>query len=349
MAEKNEKENQADKENKENKENIQFKFLNKKDWMILAIVCSVVFLIGLVLILKGLNRAFYSENATIRSIFNIFTELGGEMAYVILIPLVIFAIDFKFGKKLLVGFMISSFFNSLLKYIINDPRPPTNIVDGHPIEDSPGFPSGHSQSAIAFWGFTLYYNKIYSKNSLKDRLLQILCIFLMTIIPISRVIIGVHDIDDIIGGVLIGFLILIIYLEILPKIKIFSEKTIVWKICVGTCLSVAFWLIFAILFPSAAESIGQASGLLIAAAIGYPIEEKYIKFNNAEFNTSKRIISGVLGILITMIMHFGLSFAFGLIDNYAWIFRCVRYAILGLVIIVVVPLIICKIFRINRH
>jgi len=347
MNEKTKNNEAVSEKNESNIKSQQNKYLNKSDWIILGIVCLSILIVGLILIFSGLNRSFYISNENVKAIFNIFTQLGSEMAYIIMIPVIIFAIDFKLGKKLLIGFMVSTFFNSLLKYTINDPRPPTNFIDGHPIEDSPGFPSGHAQSSIAFWGYIFYHNKAFSNNLIKDKIIQVICILLIILITISRVIIGVHDIDDIVGGLIIGFLILAIYLEILPRIESskLKDKSLVIKIVIGLVISLIFWLSFALAFPSSAEPIGQAAGLLIASSIGYPLEEVYIKFNPKEYKNSTRIICGVIGIIFTMIIYFGLSLVFGLINGPIWLLRCIRYIILGSVIIILVPFILVKIFK----
>ncbi|MEM6316113.1 MAG: phosphatase PAP2 family protein [Bacteroidota bacterium] len=76
-----------------------------------------------------------------------------------------------------------------------------------------GFPSGHSSVAIAFWGaLALLF---------KRRWLTILCGALMTLIPLSRIYLGVHFLADVLGGIALGAIILgVFYWIVLKKEKL---------------------------------------------------------------------------------------------------------------------------------
>ncbi|MEM1123366.1 MAG: phosphatase PAP2 family protein [Bacteroidota bacterium] len=76
-----------------------------------------------------------------------------------------------------------------------------------------GFPSGHSSVAIAFWGaLALLF---------KRRWLAILCGTLMTLIPLSRIYLGVHFLADVLGGIALGAIILgVFYWIVLKKEKL---------------------------------------------------------------------------------------------------------------------------------
>lgn len=72
-----------------------------------------------------------------------------------------------------------------------DPRPWTTIKAG---ETDFGFPSGHSQQAVAGYGYLAY--EAYQKN---NKYISWIFIIIVYLIAISRVIIGVHDLQDIWG------------------------------------------------------------------------------------------------------------------------------------------------------
>ncbi|MCP4763989.1 MAG: phosphatase PAP2 family protein [archaeon] len=326
--------------------------LSKKELIISCSITIIVLIIGLVLLVLGLNEGFYVENSAIRGIFNIITQIGDEMAYLVLLALALFAIDWKFGKKLFIGFMINVFFNNLFKDIFKDPRPATNWPDGiteDPIETGFGFPSGHTQNGVGFWGYTLFnYSKNGKPNTI-NMIFKIVCIVLIVLLPISRVVIGVHDLNDIIGGFVIGMVILILYLLITPKLEIFKAKPLLWKIIVGLTVSLIFWLIPSIILlspyfePTAAENLGQAGGLLIAISIGLPIEEQYIKYDPKDFPIKKKILAGIIGLVITFIGYFGLGELFDILfTTNLWIWRCIRYLILGLLLTTLVPILLKK-------
>ena len=76
------------------------------------------------------------------------------------------------------------------------------------------FPSGHTFIAITFYGFLLYLvmkDKKVSYKKLKEGVL----LFLIITIPLSRLILGVHYLTDILGGITLGlaylFFLIIMY------------------------------------------------------------------------------------------------------------------------------------------
>lgn len=76
------------------------------------------------------------------------------------------------------------------------------------------FPSGHTFIAITFYGFLLYLvmkDKKVSYKKLKEGVL----LFLIITIPLSRLILGVHYLTDVLGGIALGlaylFFLIIMY------------------------------------------------------------------------------------------------------------------------------------------
>lgn len=76
------------------------------------------------------------------------------------------------------------------------------------------FPSGHTFIAISFYGFLLYLvmkDKKVSYKKLKEGVL----LFLIITIPLSRLILGVHYLTDVLGGITLGlaylFFLIIMY------------------------------------------------------------------------------------------------------------------------------------------
>ena len=115
-------------------------------------------------------------------------------------------------------------FCSSIKDILKDPRPLTNDIR---LEKDYGFPSAHSQVSVAAYGYFAYrFKNTKFKNS---SIIPILFSFIIFLVAISRVIIGVHDVQDVIGGLLIGiiFLLIVIYLEpiITDKVALLNIPT----------------------------------------------------------------------------------------------------------------------------
>jgi len=76
------------------------------------------------------------------------------------------------------------------------------------------FPSGHAFVAISFYGFLLYLVMKDKESNYKKLKIGIL-LFLIITIPLSRLILGVHYLTDILGGITLGlaylFFLIIMY------------------------------------------------------------------------------------------------------------------------------------------
>lgn len=136
------------------------------------------------------------------------TRLGHEMFYVIMLPIAYWTWDKRLTIKIGVIFLISAAFNDSLKMLWQNPRPDAaKLLPGigelnraYIPENSPGFPSGHTQGAVTFWGAAIYY--------IRRKPLMIIAASLILLIPYSRIYLGVHYLGDVIGGFIIGAVIL---------------------------------------------------------------------------------------------------------------------------------------------
>lgn len=76
------------------------------------------------------------------------------------------------------------------------------------------FPSGHTFIAISFYGFLLYL-VMKDKESNYKKLKEGVLLFLIITIPLSRLILGVHYLTDVLGGITLGlaylFFLIIMY------------------------------------------------------------------------------------------------------------------------------------------
>jgi membrane-associated phospholipid phosphatase len=102
------------------------------------------------------------------------------------------------------GFLIpfSTIFNGILKNVFQISRPAEELWLVLPT-DGLGFPSGDVQVATVFWGMLLLNARsIYLKSLIGILLFGIAC---------SWVYLGVHSLDDVCAGLLIGIITLIIW------------------------------------------------------------------------------------------------------------------------------------------
>jgi len=184
---------------------------------------------------------------------------------------------------------ISAVINSFSKSLFQDPRP-DNYLNIDPwldtLDPSFGFPSGHAQLAVIIWGFIfLRSNNFYIK---------IISLFLLLTISFSRIYLGVHDISDVIGGMIIGILSLI-FLELILRKKIaFLNRVNIENIGIIYLFSFLILLFF---WPN--ENNGVLIGLgslIIGFWLGKLIDQKYFKFDNS-INLLPRIVSAIIALI----------------------------------------------------
>jgi len=329
--------------------------LKTRDVHINIIITAFILVIGVILIALGYNESFSTNNNVVYTIFEAITNLGHENAYIALFCIFFFGINKKFAKKLLIGFLITLHLRDLFKNMFQDPRPSTNIdSEGKPKEDGYGFPSGHTITAISFYGYTYYSFKGDEK---KRRVpIQILAIFLMIGIPISRIIIGVHDLQDIIGGFLVCFLVITAYMHFEPKIsQIVENWSMNKKILIGLAFSLGIWilssLILYLIIPDwialkdSIKDLGISCGLLMGASICFPIEEKYFKYDPNRLSILNRFLATLIALVITFGFYFGLTYLFNLAPDIYFITRGLKYCIFITISILGASYLLNKIFK----
>lgn len=120
---------------------------------------------------------------------------------------------------------ISGLINGFLKDFFQDPRPLIELMLDPKVGTSYGWPSGHAQIAVTLWGLIAY--------ELKDKRATIGAGILIFLIAFSRMYLGVHDLGDVISGLIIGTIILAIWhLAVIYKIyESLSKKS--WMMIIG--------------------------------------------------------------------------------------------------------------------
>jgi membrane-associated phospholipid phosphatase len=171
-------------------------------------------------------QSFRTENLT--ACLTVITHLGSKITYIVVISLLIIIsflkkIGWNYILQVTVVLILSSLTNVLLKDIINRPRPTLE----HLVQvTSSSYPSGHSMSAMAFYGFIFYLILRFKKNDLLKVVFSFLCVLMIILIGLSRIYLGVHYPSDVLGGWVAGLLWITLCIVIFNFLDIHKTKKI---------------------------------------------------------------------------------------------------------------------------
>lgn len=333
-------------------------YISKRGLMVIGIVSLIILVAGIILCYFGLNEELYSESNSIRAIFKAITYLGEPVVFLVITIILFLTYSKKLAKNLLLSLLFSYYVNEWVKDIFQDERPDTNIdpsEDYGLIEPSYGFPSGHSQTAVAYWGYL--GNEFKDKNKYKEiPIIPVILSCIIFLVAISRVIIGVHDLQDIIGGLLIGIGVLLAFIYLEPILtEQFNKLKFVVKIILAITISVGLFLVGTLLFPKAglglattptsyadAGAYGLVGGVLLGFGVGYILEQEYVKYDPSSLTNKRKLINILIGLAIALIIFIPLEYLLKIDSAF---YRFFRYALLAFLISYIIPLICVKINR----
>lgn len=160
-------------------------------------------------ILKSNN--FLISNEYLLNFFKFITILGNEKTYFILLPIIFIYLYYKKLKKeiiiLFLAIIFSYILNESIKYIVLRPRPVDFFViymKGY------SFPSVHAMNTASFY-FTFAY---ILKEKLKFKNIYKIIYILFFFVAISRIILRVHFVSDVLVGTFLGVFISCLFIHI---------------------------------------------------------------------------------------------------------------------------------------
>jgi membrane-associated phospholipid phosphatase len=259
------------------------------------------------------------SNGALDALFKFATYLGKEYFYILSLPILYWCVDKYLGRAIAVIFLLSEYVNTFLKDTFNLPRP--YDYDGRiraPLpETSPSFPSSHSQGSLVFWGGLA--------SLVKRSWMWVVSVVLILLISLSRIYLGVHFPQDVLGGWIIGLILLALYLWVR---RVLHGIILSFPVQLGFALAVP--LLLFLLHPS--ESAGMVMGVAFGMLPGFVLEAKFVRFS-AGGVWWKRIVRFVVGVIPLLALYVGLKVVFP--EGEA--FRFLRYALIGLWAGVVAP------------
>ncbi len=145
---------------------------------------------------------------------NVITSFASSEAIIIITLILIFLLNTNHQRLfVIINTLISAGIIILSKNIFLRERP----LIGSELLSSYSFPSGHSLIATTYYGFLIY---LLRRSKCKEEYKVIGTTFLTTLIVLiclSRLILNVHYVTDVVGGVILGFIILLVLIYFFEK------------------------------------------------------------------------------------------------------------------------------------
>jgi len=137
------------------------------------------------------------------AVFEAFTLLGYTEFFLLFFPVGYWLWDKAMFTRLAILIGLIALTNSFLKDLFQDPRPLIEFSLDKRVGESFGLPSGHAQVATATWLWLAY--------EIKRPWAWAAAAVIVTGVALSRLYLGVHDVEDVLGGVLLGLAMIVIY------------------------------------------------------------------------------------------------------------------------------------------
>jgi membrane-associated phospholipid phosphatase len=298
-------------------------------------------------------------------VMQFFTFLGNEEFYLFVLPVFVWAIDYRLGFRVGVMLLLTTGINDLAKMSFRQPRPYwVNPKAAGFAEPAGGFglPSGHAQTSLSIFGLLAY--------EVKKRWLTIVAVVSVFMIGMSRVYRGEHFLTDVLAGWLIGGIVLFAYVKLAgPVERWFSGLGFGTRVGAVFAYSLAFILLMAVVIsvpadyqvpsdwlanaaqaypdspiePLTLSSPITSAAALFGVALGYFWTEQRGGFNARKGSWRQRLLRFLVGLVGVAVFWMGLDLIFpGNEDLISWTLRYVRYALTGLWISGLAPLVFIK-------
>jgi membrane-associated phospholipid phosphatase len=246
------------------------------------------------------------------------TSLGSKEFYFLILPLMLWCVDFALGARIAAVFLLSTYVNVGLKDLFALPRPfeldpSVNLYD----VSGYGLPSGHAQLSVVIWGALAH--------AVEETWSWVFAGLLAALIGFSRVYLGVHFPTDVLAGWLIGALLLAAYVAFHARLERWlDERGLVTQVAAAVALSLILLLLHA------TEDTAALTGILLGAGVGVALLRESVDYD-AGGPLWQRGVRFVLGIAVVLVLRFGLKAIFSRSPGTLYIVaNFLRYAILGL-------------------
>jgi membrane-associated phospholipid phosphatase len=305
-----------------------------------------------------ITTALQSLSPAMDGVMNLITFLGRLEFYLLLLTFVYLAYDRRLGFRLILLLVITDFVGMTFKLLFHQPRPywlrpELKIAE----ETSYGIPSTHASSSMAVWGYLAYkVNKTW---------LWVVAGLMIFFITLSRLYLGVHFLQDVLFGWLIGLVMIFIFVACDKPVASWASKlSLGVQVVVALAASIILILMGQLLnawisgvsdpeswraFAAEARTINFSfshAGAIFGAVSGYALMRKYAPFSS-KGKWVTRLARFAIGLIGVLVLYFGLDLLFGLISSDETVLghalRFIRYGLVNFWVIFLAPWLFLKV------
>lgn len=237
-------------------------------------------------------------------LFKAFTALGYGGFLFLFLPLGYWLLSKNIFARVGLWLLLSAILNAYLKDLFQDPRPNPVFLLDREVELSYGFPSGHAQMAIVVWFWIAW--------EVRKTWMWILSTTLVLGISFSRLYLGVHDLGDVLGGIVIGLVSLMIFIFVTTKrFWWWCRLHSLWQVLALLIIEAIFFLSWP---GKTSLNVKWAGALLMGFWIGVIIERRWIFFQKPP-GWVRMIASGVIGVILYIALQKGFYLVTAMFEN----------------------------------
>lgn len=262
-----------------------------------------------------------AASPTLDRIMLLVTNAGSELVYVALLVVAYVVVDARAGRSLAIVFLSSMYLNALLKLMFSTQRPfeidPTVARSPSAVDTAPGhgFPSGHAQGAMTFWGTAAVF--------VRRTWFTLTAAVLVAAVGVSRLYLGVHMPIDVIGGMTIGLIVIAVGVA-LQRSGLSVSRPVV--IALGLLVPLALQLLVPV----------DDAGVLLGGLAAFIVGPELVRHHTGG-PLLGRVLLGVIALGLVFAALMGSSALLSEEVKRSAIGGFVRYAVIGSVGTVLVP------------
>jgi membrane-associated phospholipid phosphatase len=289
-------------------------------------------------------------------LFKAISQAGMFEFYLVIITLSYWCLHKQLGRAITYLAILSYTGNAIIKHLFRDQRPFWKDASVALVQErSYGIPSGHTQTATVVYGVL----SMFARRSW----VWLLAILLAILMAASRVYLGVHDIEDVVAGAILGALVLLAYaLWKRYFVSRFNNRILGQRLLIALMAPVILAIVYAagliLLDPpdrppqldalvdtaeaQSWDDSASAFGLLAGMSVGFVLEMSRVRFM-VEGSFWRRALRYILGMAGGLLLWKGLDALFPAEPLIvAFPLRFLRYLLLALWVSYYAPLVFVR-------